>query len=124
MKKLTKSSTSTRQKPSNALCEGERITDRYHLANMAKWVVYCSERMTWREIAGMAGKSAGWWKLASDRQWARIKPTPMEYRAVKLLYDAVRKFGGDTSGRRELAYRILGDLGNLQHDIAELMRKA
>jgi hypothetical protein len=34
------------------------------------------------------------------------------------------KFGGDTTGRRELAYRILGDLGELQRDIAELMRKA
>jgi hypothetical protein len=40
------------------------------------------------------------------------------------LRDAVMKFGGDTSGRRELAYKILGDLGELQRDIAELMRKA
>jgi len=124
MRKVVKSPRSTRQKPSNALCEGRRITDGYHLSSIAKWTSYCAERMTWREIATMCGKSAGWWKLASQRQWSRIKPTPTEYRAIKLLYDAVRKFGGDTSGRRELAYRILGDLGDLQRDIAELMRKA
>lgn len=115
---------SKRQTASNALREGERITDRYHLANMAKWAVFCSEHMTFREIAGMAGKSSGWWSLVADKEWCKIKPTPMEYRAIKLLHDAVVKFGGDTTGRRELAYRILGDLGELQRDIAELMRKA
>jgi hypothetical protein len=115
---------STHQKLSNTLREGERIVDRYHLANLARWAAFCAERMTYREIANMAGKSAGWWKLASDRQWQRIKPTLTEYRAIKLLHDVVAKFGGDTSGRRELAYRILGDLGNLQRHIAELMRKA
>lgn len=72
----------------------------------------------------MAGKSSGWWELVAQKQWKRIKPTLAEYRAIKLVRDAMLKFGGDTSGRRELAYRILGDLGNLQRDIAELMRKA
>ena len=115
---------STHQKASNELAEGKRITGRYHLANMARWAAFCSERMTYREVAAMAGKSPGWWKLAEQKQWTRIKPTPTEYRAIKLLHDAVAKFGGDTSGRRELAYRILGDLGNLQRDIAELMKKA
>ena len=124
MIKVAKSPVSTRQKPSNALCEGGRITDGYHLSSMAKWATFCAAQMTWREIASMAGKSPGWWKLASQRKWSRIKPTPMEYRAIKLLHDAMRKFGGDTSGRRELAYRILGDLGELQRDIAELMKKA
>ena len=115
---------STRKKPSNALREGDRIVDRYHLANMSKWATYCSERMTYREMAEMAGKSAGWWKYVVDKQWHKIKPTPVEYRAIKLLHDATVKFNGDTKGRRELAYRILGDLGNLQRDIAELMKRA
>jgi len=114
----------TRKKASNALAEGQRITSHYHLANISKWVSACARAMTYREIAEMCGKSKAWWELASQRQWTRIKPTPTEYRSIKLLHDAVRKFGGDTSGRRELAYRILGDLGNLQRDIAEMMRRA
>lgn len=124
MKKLDRSRQSTQQKPSNVLHEGERITNRYYLANMTKWVCFCLGQMTYRDIAAMAGKSGGWWKLVATKQWTRIKPTPMEYRAIKLLYDSLRKFGGDTSGRRELARRILGHMGDLQRDIAELMRKA
>lgn len=112
------------QKASNTLHEGERITDRYRLANMSKWGAFCAERMTYREIAAMAGKSAGWWSLVVDKEWGKIKPTPTEYRAIKLVHDAVVKFGGDTTGRRELAFRILGDLGELQRDVAELMKKA
>ena len=112
------------QKSSNAMREGERITDRYHLANMSKWASFCVERMTYREIAAMAGKSSGWWSLVVDKEWGKIKPTPAEYRAIKLVHDAVVKFGGDTTGRRELAHRILGDLGELQRDIAELMKRA
>lgn len=115
---------SNHQRASNELREGQRITNRYHLANLAKWAGFCSERMTYREIANMAGKSSGWWALVVDREWSKIKPTPTEYRAIKILHDAVAKFGGDTTGRRELAYRILRDLGMLQRDIAELMRKA
>jgi hypothetical protein len=80
--------------------------------------------MTYREIAEMAGKSAAWWKLAEQKQWTRIKPTPMEYRAIKLLHDAVKKFGNDMSGKRELVLKILADMGELQSDIAELMKKA
>ena len=124
MIKLSKSTRPTRKNPSNALCEGERITSRYHLGNITKWVMACAGKMSYREIAEMAGKSKGWWEFAAQRKWMRIKPTPTEYRAIKLVYDAMRKFGGDTSGRRELAYRILGDLGNLQRDIAEMMRRA
>ena len=113
-----------RKNPANALVEGQRITGRYHLANITKWVLSCSGKMSYREIAEMAGKSKGWWELAAQKQWKRIKPTPTEYRSIKLVYDAMQKFGGDTSGRRELAYRILGDLGNLQRDISEMMRRA
>lgn len=124
MNKTTQNHKPTRKKSPNALVEGERIQSRYHLSNMSRWVAACSASITYREISEMCGKSKAWWELAAQRQWERIKPTPTEYRAIKLLYDAVRKFGGDTSGRRELAYRILGDLGNLQRDIAEMMRKA
>lgn len=123
MKTQTRLSNSTNQKSANALREGERITDRYRLANMTKWATFCAERMTYREIEKMAGKSAPWWHLVVDKKWKKIKPTPAEYRAIKLVYDAVVKFGGDTSGRRDLAYKILSDLGTLQRDIAELMRK-
>lgn len=124
MIKTTSNLKPTRKKPANALCEGQRITSRYHLVNISKWVLACAVNMSYREIAEMAGKSKAWWELAAQKQWKRIKPTPTEYRAIKLVYDAMRKFGGDTSGRRELAYRILGDLGNLQRDISEMMRRA
>lgn len=122
--KPTNTQKSTRKNSSNALREGERITNRYYLLNMARWTLTCANGMTYREIASMAGKSSGWWELVAQKQWKRIKPTPTEYRAIKLARDAMLKFGGDTTGRRELAYRILGDLGNLQRDIAEMMRKA
>lgn len=117
----------SRKKVSNELREGERITDRYHLANMAKWTGKVAERIggdKYQAMARMCGKSKAWWAHVANKRFNKIKPTPMEYRAIKLLYDAVMKFGGDTSGRRELAYKILGDLGELQHDISELMRKA
>jgi hypothetical protein len=115
---------SSRKRIANTFREGRRITDGYHLSSMARWAAFCAQHVTYREIARMCGKSCGWWALVVDRQWSRIKPTPVEWRAIKLLRDALIKFGGDTSGRRELAYRILGDLGELQRDIAELMRKA
>lgn len=118
---------SHRKKSSNELREGERIADRFHLANMAKWTHAVAERIggdKYQAISKMCGKSKAWWSHVDNKRFDRIKPTPTEYRAIKLLYDAVLKFGGDTSGRRELAYRILGDMGELQRDVAELMRKA
>lgn len=118
---------STRKLTANALREGQRIANRYHLANMAKWTHAVAERIggdKYLAIARMCGKSKGWWALIDAKRFDKIKPTPTEYRAIKLLYDAVLKFGGDTSGRRELAYKILGDLGELQRDIAEMMRRA
>jgi hypothetical protein len=124
MKKTDATNKPIRKKPSNALVEGQRITSHYHLVLMSKWVLACAVKMSYREIAEMAGKSKAWWELAGQKQWKRIKPTPTEYMAIKLVYDAMRKFGGDTRGRRELVYRILVDLGNLQRDIAEMMRRA
>jgi len=117
----------SRKKRSNELREGERITGKWHLANMAKWTNEVAARVTgdkYAVIARMCGKSKAWWALVASKQFGKIKPTPTEYRAIGLLHNAVIKFGGDTSGRRELAYKILGDLGELQRDIAELMRKA
>lgn len=116
-----------RKKSSNELREGERITDRYHLANMAKWTNDVLARITgdkFLAISKMCGKSKAWWAHVANKRFSKIKPTPTQYRQIKLMYDVVMKFGGDTSGRRELAYKILGDLGELQRDISELMRKA
>lgn len=115
---------SARKKPSDKLHEGERITSQYYLKNMVKWATVCTKAMTFREIAEMAGKSSAWWEHVIQKNWSRIKPTPTEYRAIKILHDAVIKFGGDTTGRRELAFAILSDMGSLQRDIAALMKKA
>ncbi len=116
-----------RKNLSNELYEGERIESAYRLANMAKWTAFCAEHLNgdrYAQIAGMCGKSKGWWAFVAKRQWNKIKPTPTEYRAIELLYKALTKFGGDTRGRRDLALRILADMGALQNDIAALMRAA
>jgi len=122
-----KNKRSTRKNLSNELHEGERIEGAYRLANMAKWTVFCAEQLTgdrYAQIASMCGKSKGWWAFVAKRKWSKVRPTPMEYRAIELLYKALTKFGGDTRGRRDLALRILADMGALQNDIAALMRAA
>lgn len=115
------------KKSSNKLHEGERIESTYRLTNMAKWTAFCAEHLTgdrYAQIARMCGKSKGWWAWIAKRQWNKVRPTPTEYRAIELLYKALTKFGGDTRGRRDLALKILVDMGTLQNDIAALMRTA
>lgn len=118
---------STRKNLSNELHEGERIEGAYRLANMARWTVFCAEHLTgdrYAQIASMCGKSKGWWAFVARRQWNKVRPTPTEYRAIELLHKAICKFNGDTRGRRDLAFKILADMGTLQNDIAALMRSA
>jgi len=92
---------------------------------MAKWALECvNGGMSYQEIADAAGKSKGWWEWVVQKSMGRIKPTPTEYRAIKLVRDVMKKFGGDTTARRELAYRILGDLEICKRDVAEIMRRA